>query len=82
MTAIVEYFIFILKDAPNRAECCKRENVQPSICQWACQLDDDDVMLTFMPGDPDSDEWEKLCPCSAGNNPGFAKCFPNLTLGN
>ena len=67
---------------PNRGECCKKENVQPSICQTTCQLDDDDVMLTFMPGEPDNEEWEKICPCSPEQNPGFTKCFPQLTLGN
>ena len=72
---------FIKTEASDRAECCKKENVQPPICLTTCLSDDDRIMVDLMPGEPDSKEWEKLCPCSPEKNPGFAKCFPNLTLG-
>lgn len=68
-------------ESANRFECCKKENLMPEICQKTCQLDDDEVMVTLMPGEPDNDEWEKLCPCSPKINPAMEKCF-NLTLGN
>ena len=69
-------------DATGRVDCCKRENVKPQICAETCALTDDEVMVTLMPGEPDNDEWEKLCPCAPEKNAAFAKCFPNLTLGN
>ena len=74
--------LLLYLDATDRVECCKRENVRPLICQQTCELTDDEIMVTLMPGEPENDEWEKICPCAEKKNPEFAKCFPNLTLGN